>query len=151
MIVNSWRVSKSNHCYQRNGQWKAWCANRTVTRKSSIERLYICAVGLDILKFEQTSRFYSASSFNWGGLKLYFGGAKPSQVPPWRWDCVAKLQLAFGCNCLGKVLRLRDMSILQDMSNFLFISMTGHKVVLQPLDWWCVECAIHYERDVRRE
>jgi len=43
------------------------------------------------------------------------------------------------------------MSILQDMSNFLFISMTGHKVVLQPLDWWCVECAIHYERDVRRE
>ena len=28
---------------------------------------YICAVALDILKFEQTSLFYSASYFNLGG------------------------------------------------------------------------------------
>ena len=28
---------------------------------------YICAVGLVILKFEQTSLFYSASYFNLGG------------------------------------------------------------------------------------
>jgi len=28
---------------------------------------YICAVGLDILNFEQTSLFYSASYFNLGG------------------------------------------------------------------------------------
>jgi len=35
--------------------------------------LYICAVGLDIMKFEQTSLFYSASYFNWGGLELCFG------------------------------------------------------------------------------
>ena len=28
---------------------------------------YICAVGLDILKFEQTSLFYSALYFNLGG------------------------------------------------------------------------------------
>jgi len=75
--------------------------------------------------------FYSASCFNWGGLELCFGGAKPTKSPPWGWDCVAKLQLAFECNCLGNVLRLRDMSSLQDMSNFLFISMTGPKVVLQ--------------------
>jgi len=32
--VNSLMVLKSNHCYQRNGWWKAcWCSNRTVTRK----------------------------------------------------------------------------------------------------------------------
>jgi len=36
MNVNSWMVLKSNHCYQRNGLWKAWCDNRTVTRKFSI-------------------------------------------------------------------------------------------------------------------
>ena len=36
---------------------------------------YICAVGLDILKFEQTSQFYSASYFNLGGgIGALFGG-----------------------------------------------------------------------------
>ena len=88
-------------------------------------------------------------------MDLCFAGTNrskvPRKVPPWRCDCVAKLQIAFECNCLGKVLRLRDMSSLQDMSNFLFISMTGPKVVLQPLDWHCVECAIHHEWDVRKE
>jgi len=67
MNVNSWMAIKSNHCYQRNGEWKAWCGDRTVTRKSSIGRLYISAVGLDILKFEQIFLFYSASYFNLGG------------------------------------------------------------------------------------
>jgi len=45
------------------------------------------------------------------------------------------------------------MSRLQDMSNFLFVSMTGPKVVLQPLGCRCVECAIglHHEWDVREE
>jgi len=33
--------------------------------------LYICAVGLDILKFEQTALFYSASSLI-GGLEASF-------------------------------------------------------------------------------
>jgi len=42
--------------------------------------------------------------------------------------CVAKLQLAFWCNCLWKVLRLSHMSSLQDMSSLLFIGMTGLKV-----------------------
>jgi len=36
MNVNSWMVLKSNHCYQRNDWWNAWCGNRTVTRMSSI-------------------------------------------------------------------------------------------------------------------
>jgi len=39
-------------------------------------------MGLDILKFEQTSLFYSALYFNWGGLKLCCGGTKPTKAPP---------------------------------------------------------------------
>jgi len=41
---------------------------------------------------------------------------------------VAKLQLAFWCIWLWKVLRLCDMSGLQDTSSMLFINMTGPKV-----------------------
>ena len=83
--------------------------------------LYACAVGLDILKFEQTSLFYSASYLNSEVvvLELCFGGAKPIKDPPWLRDCMAKLRFAL----LGKVLRLCDMSSLQDMSNFLLISV----------------------------
>jgi len=36
MNASLWMVLKSNHCYQRISFWKAWCGNRTVTRKSSI-------------------------------------------------------------------------------------------------------------------
>ena len=50
--------------------------------KSAIEGLYICAVGLDVLKFEQTSLFYGDSYFNLGGLELRFGGAKPTKFTP---------------------------------------------------------------------
>ena len=127
--VNSWMVSKSNHCYKNNGQWKSWCGNRTATRKSSIGELYICAMGLDILKFEQTL-FYNASYFNLGGvLELCFRGDKPTKARLWQLDCVAKLQHTFQCNWLGKVLGLCNMSSLQYMSNFLFISMTGTKLI----------------------
>jgi len=31
------------------------------------------------------------------------------------------------------------------------LGMNRPKVVLQPLGWPCVECAIHHERDVREE
>jgi len=34
--VSSWMVLKFNHCYQLIGYWKAWCGNRTITRKSSV-------------------------------------------------------------------------------------------------------------------
>jgi len=48
---------------------------------------YICAVGLDILKFEQTSLhhcFVVLHTSIWeGGLELCFGGAKPTKGPPW--------------------------------------------------------------------
>ena len=37
------------------------------------------------------------------------------------------------------------------MSNFLVISMTGPKLVLQQVSWRCVECAIHHEWDVHEE
>jgi len=43
MNVNSWMVLKSNQCYRRNGYWKAWCGNRTVTRKSSMGALHLCS------------------------------------------------------------------------------------------------------------
>jgi len=72
MNVNSWMALKSNHCYQKNGLLKAWCGNRTVSRTSYIRRLYISAVGLDILKFEQILPFYSASYFNLVGLGALF-------------------------------------------------------------------------------
>jgi len=49
-----------------------------------------------------------------GGLELCFGGDKPTKDPPWWLDCVAKLQLAFQCNWLGKVCRLCNMSSLQE-------------------------------------
>ena len=57
-------------------------------------------------------------------MELCFGGAKAIKDPLWLRDYMAKLQFAL----LGKVLRLCDMSSLQDMSNFLLISMTGPKV-----------------------
>jgi len=46
-----------------------------------MEALHICAVGLEILKFEQISLFYSTSYFNLGGFELCFGGAKPTEAP----------------------------------------------------------------------
>ena len=87
--------------------------------------LYACAVGLDILKFEQTSLFYCASYLNsWGGCWSFVSeGLSPSK-PSMATGCMAKLQFAL----LGKVIMLCDMSSLQDMSNFLLISMTGPKV-----------------------
>ena len=50
-------------------------------QKASKGGLYICALVLDILKFEQTSLFYCALYFNWGGLKPCFGGTKPTKDP----------------------------------------------------------------------
>jgi len=43
--------------------------------------LYICAVGLDILKFEQTSLFYSASYFNWGVWSFVSERLNPPNPP----------------------------------------------------------------------
>ena len=57
----------------------AWQQNRH--QKVFYRGLYICAVRLDILKFEQTSLFYSALYLNWWGLELCFGGSKPTKAP----------------------------------------------------------------------
>ena len=62
-----------------------------------------------------------------GWLQLCFGGVKPTKDSPWLRHCVAKLQFAL-CNWFAKVLRLRNKSSLQDMSNYLFMSMAGPKV-----------------------
>ena len=101
--------------------------------------LCICAVGLDILKFEETSLFYSASYFNLGGAWSFVSeGLRPPKPPHWRRDCVAGLQLLFNAIDSEKY-RLRDMSSLQAMSSFLFISMTGPKVAqrIQVVSLFC--------------
>jgi len=42
--------------------------------------LYICALGFDILKFQQTSLFYTVVQISiWGDLELCFRGAKPTK------------------------------------------------------------------------
>jgi len=44
---------------------------------------YICPVGLDILKFEQTSLFFIVLYVSiWGKLEFCFGGAKPTKANP---------------------------------------------------------------------
>ena len=82
--------------------------------------LCICAVGLDVLNFEQILLFYSVSYFNleraWSFVSEWLS---PPTPPPWWRNSVATLQLASYCKWLGKVRKLRDMSSLQDMSNFL--------------------------------
>jgi len=76
-----------------------WCQNLTiVTKEMTNEKfgvatepspevfyrgIYICAVGLDVLKFEQTSLFHSASYFNLGGgLGTLFQRGYAHQTPP---------------------------------------------------------------------
>jgi len=62
-----------------------WQQNRH--QKVSTGELYSTFVFvqcLDILKFEQTSLFYSASYFNLGrGVGALFWRAKPTKGPPW--------------------------------------------------------------------
>jgi len=72
-----------------------WLKNRHQKVFHRLVALCICAVGLEILKFEQTSLFYSVSYLNSGDLELGFGGAMPIKDPQWLLDSVAKLQLAF--------------------------------------------------------
>jgi len=74
---------------------KSLVCQRNRHQKVFSRGLYICAVGLDILKFEQTSLFCSASYFNWGDLELCFGGVKPTKARPVATGLCGKLQLAF--------------------------------------------------------
>jgi len=72
MNVNSWMVIKSNHCYRRNGYWKALCGNRTVTRKSSIGGFAFVQWGLT---FWILNKYYCFIVFHisiWGGLGALF-------------------------------------------------------------------------------
>jgi len=49
-------------------------STRTVARKSSIGKLYVCAGGLDIQKFDEIPLIYSVSYLNLG--EAWFEGAK---------------------------------------------------------------------------
>ena len=46
---------------------------------------------------------------------------------------------------------LRNKIQQQCMTNAATVPIWKHKSVLQPLQWCCVECVIHHERDVRKE
>jgi len=50
--------------------------HRTVARKSSVGRLYVCAGGLDILKIDKLHSFIAI-----GGLELCFGGLRLPKPP----------------------------------------------------------------------
>jgi len=61
--------------------------HRTVARKFSIGGLgvsagglWICAVGLDILKIDKTELIYSVSCFNLGVLELFLRGLSPQKL-----------------------------------------------------------------------
>jgi len=54
---------------------------RTVARKSSVGGLYICARGLSILKFDETTLVFSVSYINLEGLGALFGGLSPPKSP----------------------------------------------------------------------
>ena len=105
----------------------------------SIGGLCICAVGLDILKFEETSLFYSASYFNLGGAWRFVSeGLRPPKPPTG--DGTVWQDFSFLFNAIdSEKYRLRDMSSLQAMSSFLFISMTGPKVAqrIQVVSLFC--------------
>jgi len=64
---------------------KSLVCQRNRHRKVFNRGFYMCAVGLDILKFEQTLLFYNAPYFNWGGLELCFGEGKRTKAPPPPW------------------------------------------------------------------
>jgi len=99
-------VLKSNHCCQKKWPMKnlVWQQNlhKKVFYRGALQ--YICAVGLDILKFEQTSLFYSASHFNLGGgLELLcFRGAKPTKAPRGDWTVWQNFSLLFNAIDLEK-------------------------------------------------
>ena len=54
---------------------------QNLIRKSSKGRLYISAVGHDILKFEQILLFYNASYFNLGDWSFVSEGLRPLKSP----------------------------------------------------------------------
>jgi len=61
--------------------WQQNCHEK-VCGELYIGGIFISAVGLHILKFVQTSLFYSDPYFKLGVLELCFGGAKPTKDPP---------------------------------------------------------------------
>jgi len=54
---------------------------RTVARKFSVGRLYVCSGGLETLKYDKTPPIYSPSLFNLRGLGALFVGANSPKAP----------------------------------------------------------------------
>jgi len=86
----------------KNSVWQQKC-HQKVFYRGALQ--YSCTVGLDILKFEQTSLFYSALYFNLGGgLELCFKGAKPTKGPRGDWTVWQNFSLLFNPIDLEKYL-----------------------------------------------
>ena len=56
----------------------------------------------------------------WGGFELCFRGTKKPKTSPCRLDCMAKLQLAFQCNWLGKVFSVTQYVQLERYAKHCF-------------------------------
>jgi len=92
--------------------------------------IYICALGLDILKLRQTSLFYSDSYFNFGSLQALFRKGQAHQRPPMTTGLGGKTSGCFLMQLTRKsILVMRYVKLAREvMSNVLFIGMTGPKV-----------------------
>ena len=102
-------VLRSNHCCNL-----VWQQNRH--QKVSIGELYSTFVqwGLTFWNLNKHHCFIVPRISIWEGDWSFVWRDKPTKGPPWWLDCVAKLQLAFQSNWLGKVFRLCNMSSLQE-------------------------------------
>jgi len=101
-------VLKSKHCCQKNGQWKTWCGNRTVTRKSSIGELYstfdLCSVAWHSEIWTNITILYCFIFKFGGGLELCFGGLSPPKAPRGDWTMWQNFSLLFNASDSEKYL-----------------------------------------------
>jgi len=91
-------VLKSYHCCQKNGQWKTWCGNRTVTRKSSIGELYSTFVqqGLTFWNFNKHHCFVVLHISIWVGQWSFVSeGLSPPKAPRGDWIVWQNFSLLF--------------------------------------------------------
>jgi len=99
-----------------------WQQNRYLKVFYRLGGLYICAEGLDILKFEQTSLFYSASHLN-SGIRALFRGFKPIKDPRSYRTMWQSFSLLFNANDSQNYLGYTICQACKICQNFLFISM----------------------------
>jgi len=92
-------VLKSNHCCQKNAQWKTSSGNRTVTRKSSIGELYSTFVQWGLTWFWNLNKhhcFIVLHISTWeGDWSFVSEGLSPPKVPRGDWIVWQNFSLLF--------------------------------------------------------